>query len=114
MSVTIWHNPRCSKSRQTLQLLQDRGINPTVIEYLKTPPSTDQIYEILSKLNLKAKEIIRESEATYREQGFADLQDEEDLVAAMRNYPILIERPIVINGNKAAIGRPPEAVLAII
>ena len=114
MSVTIWHNPRCSKSRQTLQLLQDRGTEFSVFEYLKSPPTIEQINEVLTKLDLEPKDIIRKTEATYREQELATVESNEELVEAMRNYPILIERPIVINGDKAAIGRPPEAVLAIL
>lgn len=114
LSIIIWHNPRCSKSRQTLQLLQERGINPTVVEYLKTPPSTEQITEILKKLNLSAGQMVRKSESVYRENAIADIDSEEGLIEAMRNYPILIERPIVINGDRAAVGRPPESVLSIL
>ena len=114
MTATIWHNPRCSKSRQTLQLLRDRGYDPQVVDYQKTPPSTDEILEVLKLLGLKPIELMRTKEAVFKELQLSKSDDDETLVEAMRNYPILIERPIVMNEGKAAIGRPPESVLPIL
>lgn len=113
--VIIYHNPRCSKSRQTLQLLHDQNIEPTVIEYLQTPPSKQELNDILSKLNMQPRELMRKKEADYKELGLADesLSDTQ-LIAAMIKHPKLIERPIVVNNGKAAIGRPPENVLEIV
>lgn len=112
--VTIYHNPRCSKSRQTLELLQQNQIEPEVVEYLKTPPNAAELKDILDKLNLSAGELIRKKESLYKELGLSGVNDEDELITAMINNPKLIERPIVIRGNKAAIGRPPEAVLDIL
>lgn len=112
-NTKILHNPRCSKSRQTLALLEENGVQPEIVEYLKTPPSTDQINSILSTLGLSPRQLMRTKEAEYSELGLADANDEQ-LVEAMVANPKLIERPIVINGDKVAIGRPPENVLAII
>ncbi len=110
----IYHNPRCSKSRQTLALLESEGITPTVIEYLKTPLDAKAIQQLLSQLGLSPRELLRKGEAIYKELGLkeASLSDEA-LIEAMVNHPKLIERPIVVHNNKAAIGRPPEAVLAL-
>jgi arsenate reductase len=115
MSVIIYHNPRCGKSRQTLQLLQEQGLEPEIIEYLKTPPSTQELDDILQKLGMEPRELMRKNETEYKanDLGNASL-NRQALIAAMVNHPILIERPIVIADNKAAIGRPPEAVLAIL
>lgn len=115
MKVTILHNPRCSKSRQTLQLLRDKGIEPTIIEYLKTPPTESELETILQQLGKEPRELMRKTETTYKEQGL-DVQnlDRTSLIKAMAEHPVLIERPIVIANDKAAIGRPPEAVLAIL
>jgi arsenate reductase len=115
MSVTIYHNPRCSKSRQTLALLQDRGVEAEVVEYLKTPPDAAALKKILTLLGLKPRELMRKNEAVYKDRGLdnAGLSD-NDLIAAMINDPILIERPIVIAGGRAVIGRPPEKVLEIL
>ena len=114
-NVTIFHNPRCSKSRQTLQLLQQRGVQPTIVEYLRDPPITAQIGKLLSMLDLSPRELLRSKEAAYFEQGL-DASDIDDaaLIEAMHEHPILIERPIVIAGDQAVIGRPPERVLAIL
>ena len=113
--VVIYHNPRCSKSRQTLELLQQRGISPTVVEYLKTPPSAAQMQTILQKLGMKARHLIRTGETEYRELDLANAAySEEELVAILVEHPKLIERPIVVHGDKAAIGRPPENVLLIL
>ncbi|MEC9345845.1 MAG: arsenate reductase (glutaredoxin) [Pseudomonadota bacterium] len=115
MSVTIYHNPRCSKSRQTLALLQDRGIEPTVIEYLRTPPTAAEISGLLDKLGIGARDLVRSKEPEFREAGLADPSvDDTRLIQAMAEMPKLIERPIVVAGERAALGRPPEAVLDIL
>lgn len=111
--VTIYHNPRCSKSRQTLDLLRQRGIQPDIVEYLKTPPDEAQIKELLTKLGLKAAALLRTKEDEYKALGLAD-KDEKQLIAAMARHPILIERPIVVKGAAARLGRPPEQVLEIL
>lgn len=111
MSVTIYHNPRCSKSRQTLALIEEKGISPTIVEYLNTPLSVAELTDILAKLGKSPEQILRKKEA--REEGIADLTG-DDLISALCAHPRAIERPIVINGNKAALGRPPEDVLAIL
>jgi arsenate reductase len=115
MTVTIYHNPRCSKSRQTLALLEERGLKPRVVEYLKTPPSVTELKKILKMLGMPARDLMRRKEEIYRELGLDDAGlSEADLVAAMAAHPVLIERPIVLAGGKAALGRPPEAVLDIL
>ena len=115
MSVTIFHNPRCSKSRQTLSLIQEKNIDINIIEYLKTPPDISQLKQILKQLGCEPRRLMRKSEQIYKD---LDLENEnktaEDLVIAMTQNPILIERPIVLSGEKAAIGRPPESVLNIL
>jgi arsenate reductase len=113
--VTIYHNPRCSKSRATLALIEARGIKPKIVDYLKTPPSAAELKAILRKLGLNPRDILRAGEAVYAELGLEarDL-DDDALIALMVKNPILIERPIVVAGNKAAVGRPPENVLAIL
>ena len=115
MNVKIYHNPRCGKSRQTLQLLQEQGIAPEVVEYLKTPPSALELDDILQKLGIAPRDLMRKNEAEYKANGLDDAAlDRQALIQAMVDNPILIERPIVIAGGKAAVGRPPEAVLAIL
>ena len=115
MTVTIYHNPRCSKSRATLQLLEARGIKPKIVDYVKTPPLAGELKAILKKLKLKPRELLRPGEPRYAELGLKDRDlDDDALIALMVANPILIERPIVIAGDKAAIGRPPESVLAIL
>lgn len=115
MSVKIYHNPRCGKSRQTLQLLQEQGIEPEIIEYLKAPPSVQELDDILQKLGMEPRELMRKKEAEYKAGGLDDASlDRQALIQGMVNNPILIERPIVIANGKAAVGRPPEAVLAIL
>ena len=115
MSVKIYHNPRCSKSRQTLQLLIEQGIEPEIIEYLKTPPSAEELNEILHKLGMEARDLMRKTEAEYKASSLNDDSlDRQALINAMVNHPILIERPIVVANHKAAIGRPPETVLSIL
>ena len=115
MSVKIYHNPRCSKSRETLKLVEAQGIQPEIIEYLKHPPTTAELQAILNKLGLQPRELMRTKEAEYKENGLDDksLSDAE-LIAAMVRIPKLIERPIVLANDKAAVGRPPESVLAIL
>lgn len=115
MTVTIYHNPRCSKSRETLKLLQDRGVEPRVIEYLRTPPDAATLEQILSLLGKEPRDLMRKKEAEYKELGLYDGgKSRADLIAAMVEAPKLIERPIVLANGKAAIGRPPEAVLEIL
>jgi arsenate reductase len=113
--VTIYHNPRCSKSRETLKLLKDRGIEPVVVEYLKTPPSAAELEDILAKLGLEPRQLLRKKEAPYAELNLADPGLERAaLVDAMVRHPVLIERPIVLAQGKAAIGRPPENALTVL
>lgn len=113
--VTIYHNPRCSKSRQTLTLLQEKGIEPNIIEYLNTPPTQSELEDVLKRLNLKPRELMRTGESTYKELCLDDINiSDEKLIQAMLSHPILIERPIVVTNNKATIGRPPENVLDIL
>ena len=115
MAVTIYHNPRCGKSRATLKLLEARGVAPDVVEYLKTPPDAATLDKLLDRLGMEPRELMRRKEAPYRENGLADPALSRDaLIAAMVADPILIERPIVVAGDRATIGRPPEAVLAIL
>jgi len=115
MTVTIYHNPRCSKSRATLALLEEKGVKPRIVEYLKEPPSAAELKRILKTLGLKPRDIVRKGEAVYAELGLKDAALTDDaLIALMVENPILIERPIVVSGEKAAIGRPPEAVLKIL
>lgn len=111
--VTIYHNPRCSKSRETLKLIEDRGIVPTVVEYLQTPPSAEELTRILARLGKTPAEIVRKKEAAEAGIDPAALSEAE-LVRAMVAHPAIIERPIVVAGDKAALGRPPESVLAIL
>jgi len=115
LNVQILHNPRCSKSRATLKLLQESGVEPEVIEYLQAPPDTDQLASILAKLGLGPRELIRKGQSEYKAMGLDDMGlSDEQLIAAMLEAPILIERPIVLANGKAAIGRPPESVLNIL
>ena len=112
--ITIYHNPRCSKSRQTLELLRARGIEPEIELYLDDPPNAKTLSGILRKLDLKANQLIRKGEIYYKENLKGLELSEDQLIEAMIQNPKLIERPIVIAGDKAALGRPPEAVLEII
>jgi arsenate reductase (glutaredoxin) len=115
MTVTIYHNPRCSKSRQTLALLEEKRIDPQIVDYLKTPPSAAELKMILKKLGLKPHDLLRKGETRYAELGLKGRNlDDDALIALMVANPILIERPIVVLGSKAAIGRPPEKVLEIL
>lgn len=115
MKVTIYHNPRCSKSRQTLALLRERGVDPEVIEYLKTPPDKATLESLLEALSIPASGLVRTGEPEYRELGLATAgTTESHLVDAMVEHPGLIQRPIVVCGGQARLGRPPEQVLEII
>lgn len=115
MTVTILHNPRCSKSRQTLALIEDKGVTPEVIEYLKAPPTAEAMDGILTRLSLEPRQAMRKQEAPYKDLALDNpALSRGELIAAMVAHPILIERPIVIAGGKARIGRPPEAVLEIL
>lgn len=110
--VTIWHNPRCSTSRATLSLLEQHGLQPVIVEYLKTPPNADELKDTLKKLHMKPRELMRKKEALYKELGLdADDIADDKLIKAMADNPILIERPVVFFRARAALGRPPENVL---
>lgn len=115
LKVQILHNPRCSKSRATLQVLQENGIEPEIILYLDTPPDTDQLISILEKLGMTPRELMRKGQSEYKAMGLDNKQlSDEQLISAMLEAPILIERPIVLANGRAAIGRPPESVLEIL
>ncbi|WP_111979644.1 arsenate reductase (glutaredoxin) [Algibacillus agarilyticus] len=115
MSIQIFHNPRCSKSRETLALLKEQNLDIEIVEYLKTVPTSAELTELLTKLGFSsARQLMRVKEADYKENNLAKETDEQVLIQAMLKYPKLIERPIVVNGQKAALGRPPENVLKII
>ena len=113
--ITIYHNPRCSKSRQTLALIEEKGLSPEIKLYLEDVPSKDEIGSLLSKLGISARELLRKGEDAYKEKGLKDTSiPDADLIAAMVDAPKLIERPIVVVGDKAVLGRPPENVLELI
>lgn len=113
--ITLYHNPRCSKSRQTLQLLEENGVTPEVILYLQTPPNAGEIKALLKKLGISARELLRKGEEAYKENNLGDASlSDEFLIAAMADYPKLIERPIAVKGATAVLGRPPENVLRLI
>lgn len=115
MAVTIYHNPRCSKSRQTLALLEAHGVKPRVIEYLKTPPDRATLVALLRKLGVPAGQLVRRKEPEFKTLGLdAPGVSDDDLLDAMASHPRLIERPIVVVDRQARIGRPPEAVLEIL
>ena len=115
MQVKIYHNPRCSKSRQTLKLLQERGVEPEIVEYLKTPPDLQTLTRILDLLDLEPRDLMRKKEAEYKENGLDDpTLSREALIEAMVAHPKLIERPIVIKDGRAALGRPPESVVDLL
>ena len=109
--MKIYHNPRCGKSRQTLQRIADAGVEPEVIEYLKSPPTAEELDGVLKKLGLEPRELMRTKETVYKELGLTGKQlSRADAIQVMVENPVLIERPIVIEGNKAILGRPPENV----
>jgi len=112
--VKIWHNPRCSKSRNAVALLEEKGVEAEVVKYLETPPNRDEIVEMLKMLGISARELMRTKEAIYKELGLKDVTDEDALIDAMVSNPKLIERPIVIKDGKAAIGRPLENITELI
>jgi len=115
MAIVIYHNPRCTKSRETMKLLEEKGIKPQVIEYLQTPPSATELKDLLAKLGIGPRELLRKGEAPYKDLKLADPKlSDSAIIKAMVENPILIERPIVVNGKKAALGRPPESVLKIL
>jgi arsenate reductase len=114
--ITIYHNPRCSKSRQTLQLLEDRGIEPEIVHYLDTPPSVERLDALCTMTGREPLELMRVKEARFKELGLSkkDTRSRADWLQVMHDNPILIKRPIVARGDNAAVGRPPEAVLDIL
>lgn len=115
MDLVLYHNPRCSKSRRTLALLHERSLEPQVIEYLKTPPDESALRELLRKLDRAPREVLRTGEAPYSELGLHDPDiDDDTIISAMARHPILIQRPILVAGDRARIGRPPESVLEIL
>ena len=113
MPVTMYHNPRCNTSRRTLALLREKGVEPTIIEYLKTPYTAAQLKKILGQLNMPAKRLVRKKEAAAAGID-PEAMSEDALIAAMAEHPIIVERPIVVSGRKAALGRPAEAVLSVV
>jgi arsenate reductase len=115
LKVQILHNPRCSKSRATLQILEENNVEPEIILYQETPPDVDQLTSILKKLGMKPRELMRKGQSEYKEMGLNNEQlSDSELIEAMIKAPVLIERPIVLANNKASIGRPPESVLEIL
>ena len=115
MTVTIWHNPRCTKSRETLALLEKKGVTPTIREYLKQPPTRAEIETLLDQLGGDATALVRDGEAEFKALGKKKAElTHADIVKAIAAHPVLLQRPIVVKGKRAAIGRPPEAVLAIL
>ncbi|WP_024691787.1 arsenate reductase (glutaredoxin) [Pseudomonas syringae] len=113
--LTLYHNPRCSKSRGALELLQARGLTPDIVLYLETPPDADRVRDLLGKLGIGARQLLRTGEDDYKQLNLADpsLSDEQ-LIAAMAAHPKLIERPILVASDKAVIGRPPENILELL
>ena len=114
VSVVVWHNPRCSKSRAALALLEDHGAEPRARLYLKDVPTGDEIREVLTMLGIAAHDLMRTGERVYRDLDLSPEMDDTALIAAMEAHPILIERPVAIAGGNAAIGRPPEKVLEVL
>lgn len=113
--LTIYHNPRCSKSRQTLQLIEDSGVSPDVILYLDTPPSATELKGLLKKLGINPRQLLRRGEQAYKDNNLADESlNDTALIEAMVEFPKLIERPIVVKGRQAVLGRPPENVNALL
>ncbi len=108
--IQIWHNPRCSKSRAGVKYLEEKGLEFEIVKYLDNPPSADEIADVLHKLGMNARELMRTKESIYRELGLKNETDERRLIEAMAAHPKLIERPVVINGDKAVVGRPAEKI----
>lgn len=113
-ALTIYHNPRCSKSRETLALLREHNAEPEIVDYLKDPPSKDQLRELIRMLGGDAHALLRTKEAPYKELGLSPSSSADAIVNAIVQHPVLLERPIVVRGGKAAIGRPPENVLSLL
>jgi arsenate reductase len=112
--LTIYHNPQCSKSRTTLALLRERGLTPRIVDYLKSPPSAAELKAIVAMLGIRPEELVRKGEEIYKTRFAGETLTDEQWVAAMVRDPILIERPIIVLGHRAVIGRPPETVLALL
>lgn len=112
--MRIYHNPRCSKSRQTLALIEAAGINPEVVLYLEQPPGEEDLRALIAKLGIRANDLLRKGEAEYAEAGLSAQSSEDEAIAAMLKYPRLIERPIVVAGERAVLGRPPENVQSLL
>ena len=113
-TVTIWHNPRCSKSRAALAILEENGVTPTEFRYLETPPSKSDIITVLAALAMDARDIVRKGEAVYKSLNLSADSTNEEILNALVENPILIERPIIISGDRAVIGRPPENVTSLL
>lgn len=114
MSLRIYHNPRCSKSRQTLELIESAGVTPEIVLYLDNPPSATELKDLIGKLGISAADLLRKKEAEYREAGLSADSSDAEIISAMQKYPKLIERPIVVKGEKAVLGRPPENVKGLL
>ena len=108
--MIIYHNPRCRKSRETLEIIKDQGIEPEIVEYLKTPLNVTELKEVLGKLNIKAEDLIRKGESVYKEKYKGKALNEDAWIKAIADNPVLMERPLVVKGMKAVLGRPPENV----
>jgi len=113
-NIQIYHNPRCSKSRAGLALLQEQGIEPEIIKYLETPPTAEELTALLQKLDMKPRALMRTKEAIYKELGLKEVEDDAKLIEAMAAHPKLIERPVVVRGDKAVVGRPLENIEALL
>lgn len=115
MPVTIWHNPRCGTSRRVLEMIRNKGIEPHVVEYLKTPPTAKELKAVLAKLKIAARDLLRKKEHDYRKQGLDDEKlSDAAAIRAMTDNPVLIERPVVLAGRRAVLARPPERVFEVI
>ncbi len=110
MAIVVWHNPRCSKSRNGIKYLDEKGIEYEIRKYLDNPPIKDEIRDVLKKLGMSARELMRTKEKIYKELNLKDVDNEDELIDAMAKYPKLIERPIVINGDKAVVARPESRI----
>ena len=114
MTTTIWHNPRCSKSRQTLALLEEQGVTPTIRLYLEDAPSASEVSDMVSKLGITPGELLRRGERVFKGLGLTQQVSDQAIIEAMAEHPILIERPIVVRGTEAVLGRPPENALMLL
>ena len=112
--IAIYHNPRCGKSRGALAILEEKGIAPTIVEYLTTPPTKEELHAIVKKLGIEPEQLVRKREEVYKKKFAGKTLSDDQWLDAMAKYPILIERPIVVRGGRAIIGRPPEKVLEIL